>query len=351
MNETTLLIVSVILLAACAAIIYPFKPFRKRLHALGVAFAVIALVGIFPPPNPDAASTVTSSDVQPIVEQVSAEFKDGQPSIKAEDEIVTVPVNTIADEPVTSQVAPNADEITELRKSFDVLDWRQTASTFRTFQRKGYEFEEVAAQIEDETLAIVQPLPVSEHLLNLDGYLLLATIRPNNELYASKVEQYRERIRNARLAAVNVMNTSEDRIEGITWYKHPNQPRYLNSRSTAYFYIGKRSGQSWLRMKVQYTASDWLFVNKVTAWHDGIKEPLISGRFDRDSNSSIWEWVDTTPDGYQIEVMRSLSEATEAILRFEGDQYHKDVTLSSGDKRAIRETLAAYEAIKNSWRN
>ncbi|MEJ6403494.1 hypothetical protein [Yoonia sp. 2307UL14-13] len=78
------------------------------------------------------------------------------------------------------------------------------------------------------------------------------------------------------------------------------------------------------------------------AWHDGIREPLISGRFDRDNNTDIWEWRDVTPDSYQIEVMRSLANTDEAILRFEGSQYRRDVTLSEGDKQAVRDVLLAY---------
>lgn len=102
-----------------------------------------------------------------------------------------------------------------------------------------------------------------------------------------------------------------------------------------------------MRMKVIHTASNWLFVRKVTAWHDGIKEPLVSGIFERDNNSDIWEWVDVNPDVYQLEVLRSLANARKAILRFEGDQYYRDVKLSSGDKKAIREVLLAYEVMKS----
>ena len=98
-------------------------------------------------------------------------------------------------------------------------------------------------------------------------------------------------------------------------------------------------------MKIQYTASDWLFVQTVSAWGGAVKEPLSDGPFERDNNSTIWEWVDVVPSGYQMEVLRTLATSKEAILRFEGQQYHKDVTLSSGDKQALRDVLTAYDVM------
>lgn len=208
--------------------------------------------------------------------------------------------------------------------------------------------DQVAGELEAAALTVIRPIPADELELNRDGYLLLASIMPVNSSYRSKAEDYAERIVARRNQAVSILRTKEDRVEGITFYLHPNQPRYYNSRSTAYLYIGRRGvSQPWLRMQVQYTSNDWLFVQNVYAWHDGIKELLISGPFESDSNTTIWEWRDVVPDGYQLEVLRSLATAKEAILRFEGMQYRRDVTLSAGDKRAILDVLAAYAVMSS----
>jgi hypothetical protein len=102
-------------------------------------------------------------------------------------------------------------------------------------------------------------------------------------------------------------------------------------------------------LKVQYAASDWLFVNTVYAWHDGVKELLVAGQFERDNNSTIWEWQDVAPSDLQVTILESLANAKEAVLRFEGQQYRKDVTLSSADKKAIREVLTAYRAMREGY--
>ncbi|AMY68204.1 hypothetical protein [Frigidibacter mobilis] len=236
-----------------------------------------------------------------------------------------------------------------LRDAVEARLWERARAELRTLTSAGLATEAFKSEIEERLLALVRPLSASERDANLQGYELLAALRPENATYIRKVEQYQQAIEAARTQAVTRLRKSEDRIEGITWYQHPNQPKYLNSRSTAYLYIGRRgeAGPPFLRLNIQYTASEWLFVRHVIAWHDGIKEPLTSGPFERDNNSVIWEWVDVAPSAVQVEILRSLAGAKEAVLRFEGDKYRRDVTLSAGDKAALREVLEAFEVMHN----
>ncbi len=44
--------------------------------------------------------------------------------------------------------------------------------------------------------------------------------------------------------------------------------------------------------------------------------------------------------------LEDLANAKDAVLRFHGQQYTKDHTLSAGDKKALREMLEAYQALK-----
>ena len=204
----------------------------------------------------------------------------------------------------------------------------------------------VADEFESAALAVVKPLPAAALEMNRDGYLLLAAIRPDDAAYGGKAKDYADRIVARKNQAVTMLRKHEDKVEGVTFYEHPNQPRFLNSRSTAFLYIGRKGdGRPWLRMRVQYTSSDWLFVDNVYAWQNGIKDLLISGPFDRDNNTTIWEWRDVTPSDRQVEILRALAEAPEAILRFEGHQYRRDTTLSASDKKAILDVLAAYEVM------
>lgn len=226
-------------------------------------------------------------------------------------------------------------------------DWGHAEFFIPYLAARGGELEPFIAEVEAQAVAKVKALPASDLAANRDGYKFLTSLRPAKSEYATKAQDYRAKIDNERKAVVARLIPEEDKVEGITFYHHPNEPKFLNSRSTAFLYIGNKGvgGQPWLRMKVQYTSSEWLFVEGVYAWFDGIKEPLILGPFDRDNNSTIWEWRDVSPDGRQLLTLESLANAKEAILRFEGQQYRRDVTLSEKDKKALRDVLAAYQVM------
>ena len=44
--------------------------------------------------------------------------------------------------------------------------------------------------------------------------------------------------------------------------------------------------------------------------------------------------------------LEDLANDNDAVPRFHGQQYTKDHTLSAGDKKALREMLEAYQALK-----
>jgi len=254
--------------------------------------------------------------------------------------------DVVESEPQLPEPAPDW----AVRAVIRLIDWRaweRAAAQFRRFKAEGYNTNSIASEAEPRILAFVTPIPATRYQENLEGYELLALLRPDNQNYQSKVSHYRSKLEEEREHAVTKLTRSEDRIEGITWYKHPNQPNYLNIRSTVYLYIGKKGEaiRPWLRMQVQYTSSDWLFVERVFAWHDGTKELLIDGPFERDSNTTIWEWIDVAPSDSQIKTLRALADSEESILRFEGAQYRRDVTLRANDKQALREVLLAYEVM------
>ncbi|WP_152599623.1 hypothetical protein [Hoeflea sp. BAL378] len=235
-----------------------------------------------------------------------------------------------------------------VRESLEAHQWIDAKNHYQRLVISEITTAEFAGQMEAHMLRLVKPIPASEYEINLQGYEFLVAVQPKKNEYQEKVRFYKESIENSRKRLISRLRVKEDKVEGVTWFKHPNEPKYLNSRSTVYLYIGRKgkSGTPWLRMKIQYTSTDWLFVENVKAWYDGAKETLFVGRFERDNNTTIWEWVDISPKSDQIELLRSIAKSKESILRFEGNQYHRDVKLSAGDKAAIRDVLEAYEIMK-----
>lgn len=187
-------------------------------------------------------------------------------------------------------------------------------------------------------------------------YQQLVAMNPENTLYKEKESLYTKRIQDAartkeeqekrRIAtAVQKMSKNTDKIEGIDWYKDRSSPKY-NNANAFYLYIGKRgAGAPWLRLRIQYHASDWLFINSFTVVADGQRFDRSGVRFERDNNNMIWEWYDENLSASDLQMIRAVIASKETVIRFNGRQYRKDVTITSAQRAALQNVLDAYTAL------
>ena len=141
-------------------------------------------------------------------------------------------------------------------------------------------------------------------------------------------------------SALANLSKDYDKVEGITWYKPQAYPYYANSRSYVLPYIGvNSSGNAWLRLVFHYTGDSWIFFKKITVSVDGQNYVKDFDYFEvsRDNgNGDVWEYVDISPSSTDIK---------ETIVRFQGDDYHYDLTVKSSDKSAITSVLDAYSLL------
>lgn len=116
-----------------------------------------------------------------------------------------------------------------------------------------------------------------------------------------------------------------DKVENITWYKPQAYPYYANSRSYVLPYIGVDSyGNAWLRLVFHYTGDSWIFFKKITVSVDGQNYVKDFDYFEvsRDNGSGdVWEYVDISPSGTDINMLRAIAASKETIVRFQGDDY------------------------------
>lgn len=155
------------------------------------------------------------------------------------------------------------------------------------------------------------------------------------------------------------LSSKRDDMRGITWYRHPTSPKYINSNGF-FLYFGKEDNGSFgeLRLVARYYADDWLFITRAWAKADGvtIDVPQESNRlfgWERDhSDGKIYEWTDTAlTSPKDIAAVRKLAEAKSVTVRFEGKQYYNDRSLSSQQLKALRDVIAAYEtATGKPWK-
>ena len=198
----------------------------------------------------------------------------------------------------------------------------------------------------EESTALINLLkekhPTSEKIVEAEK--LLSDI--NKEL--KEIELAKKR----RLSGfLKKMRKKVDDMQGLTWYYDKSSPKYVNSRTSLYAYIGKKENKlPSLRLNIQYTADDWLFVDKYIINVDGViyeinEESYGEIKTDSGNGGKIWEWLDRSVKEKELSLIKAISSGKVVKIRFSGSKYYKDVTLSSRDKSALVNVINAFEAL------
>lgn len=167
----------------------------------------------------------------------------------------------------------------------------------------------------------------------------IAAAEKAKQLEAAKIaEESRKAL--ARLDANLIKRTDE--IKGITWISHKSVPQ-LDNYMSLYFGVEEGSAAGYpLRMKFNYYADNWLFVQSVTIKADDQVFDLGKIDFERDHTAgSIWEWSDSRLD--DMGMLNKIISAKKVVIRYDGRQYYHDFVLPESQKTALRETLLAWQ--------
>mgnify|MGYP004440132351 FL=1 len=165
------------------------------------------------------------------------------------------------------------------------------------------------------------------------------------------VKEEKQKLLNEYLPKFNV---SEDKVEGITWYMPKNTPQYINERCYVTAMVGVEGDKVWMCNRFNYTGDNWVFYNKIILSADGEKYEKDIGSFATTRDNSygdVWEYYDeplrinADMDLDEIQFMAKIAYAEEAIIRFKGDDYSYDYTVTSADKQAIRDAIELYRAL------
>lgn len=142
-----------------------------------------------------------------------------------------------------------------------------------------------------------------------------------------------------------------DQVEQITWYHPSSAPQYINNNS-CYIYMGKSGNDYpyyWLRWVMSYAGNDWIFFDNVTISVDGTNYYKSFDYFDvtRDNNyGGVWEYVDIPVEEDDLEILNAIADSDQTIIRFQGDTYRYDKTVTQAEKAGIRAVLDAYDFLK-----
>ena len=171
---------------------------------------------------------------------------------------------------------------------------------------------------------------------NLEEEIALKEKEKNDSLLIAQKKEALEELNNFR--------KKYDEFNDITFFEDNRTPVYTN-RNFIYPYIGKSGDAYWMKLRFQYTADDWLFIERARIKTDS-NNYVISGVFERDHNSEIWEWYDETVGEKELEMLEDIANSEITKVRYEGTQYYKDRTLTPKEIDIIKKTIKVYKSLK-----
>lgn len=259
-------------------------------------------------------------------------------------------------------------QLVALKESGDIQGGMKTLREFETYKRVDYEaVQTIRTQLHTASaISRLKSIDSGDTKGLANAYSELSRLNPESAEYAEKAAKYATALKQAEITRVARQSeaiimaqkekekkikeitaslvASKDEVEAITWYRHKLSPStsVIKALST---YIGSKNGSYWLRLKISYTADDWLFIKGFTFNIDGKNHPLQLAWGERKNDNSggkIWEWVDIAVDAEALALLAKIAASKRTILRYEGQQYHFDRDISSTEKKAIREIIAAY---------
>ncbi len=146
--------------------------------------------------------------------------------------------------------------------------------------------------------------------------------------------------------AISKMRIKKDDIKNIAYYQDKTSPQYRNANGFFLTIIENPTLSRFLTLNIQYSGDDWLFIDNYTIKVDDKIFTLTPYNINRDNSSYVWEWATFIDDKNFLPIVEAVITSKEAKIRYEGDQYYKDRTITSTEKQALQNVLDAMDALK-----
>ena len=154
-----------------------------------------------------------------------------------------------------------------------------------------------------------------------------------------------------KISSLFTFNKDEFDPRELTWIKPKSAPQYTNQNGIYCYFMKDIDGVSNFRLRIQYYSDDWLFIRKYQFSIDNKAYEFIPNNVETDSGNGgyIWEWCDENiHSNNDIELIKALSNAKTAKIKFIGRQYHDIKTISQKQIKGIKDALNLYLAMGGS---
>ena len=135
--------------------------------------------------------------------------------------------------------------------------------------------------------------------------------------------------------------------DNTKWYTTKSAPKYSNANGIYCYFQTENGVPGNFRFRVQYYDDDWLFFTHIQFSIDGKAYEYVPNSTNTDSGNGgyIWEWFDESVKNSDKELINALANAKSAKIKFVGRKYYDVKTITSGQIKAINETIELYKAL------
>ncbi|MFD2116395.1 hypothetical protein ACFSTH_08080 [Paenibacillus yanchengensis] len=147
---------------------------------------------------------------------------------------------------------------------------------------------------------------------------------------------------------IEKMRTNYDLVKDITWYHDKTTTEGVDRSSFALYFGEQTTGYPWLRIRLQYSGYEWVFVDSYIIKVDDTTFNInpSNGKIKRDNkDGKVWEYYDALVTNEIYNIITAIIDSETTIIRHQGDQYYFDWFVIEAEKKALRNVLDAYEAL------
>jgi hypothetical protein len=132
------------------------------------------------------------------------------------------------------------------------------------------------------------------------------------------------------------LTLKKDEFKQVTFYKNYNNSYYSNAVSI--YLVEDNKGEINGRLKIEYSAEDWLFINNYTFLCDGVVYDYTpENDIVRDnSEGEIYEYSDQVYSPQINKIMKAIISSKVAKLRCNGDKYYDDRLITKSEKQKLK---------------
>ncbi len=154
-------------------------------------------------------------------------------------------------------------------------------------------------------------------------------------------------------AAMAHIRVKTDKVKNTKYYRDLSSPNYVNQNGFDIYAGGTAGTTPNLYLEIQYEGSDWLFIKSYFFNVDGFTYELTPdyGVIKTDNDTNVWEWYNEPIDTDQIDLIQKIIKSKSAVMRLNGSQYYKDVTITATQKAALQHVLTVFQGLGGDLTN